>query len=418
MEILTGDSDTKQHAPLSQAQTVAMCKHLHRLHEESCKQIQDLRTLLAGTDSRLDGESKKVAGLEAEMRKVKHELFGTDGLAQRLAREVGKCQAFEKQLQADIEHNAKDTDQLRMGQATTNNNVASVKAELAKRTGELRKVRQDVDLLLEVKSPDWESHISTLQIKVENLKAAHEGTMTGLGVAQKRIKELTDDAKVAAGNVKDLQRRADKSEATAEQETLRLDGAVENLEMTNGVVKTLHKAFENQDVRLDSLHGDVRGLNGNLNHLNEEHKSTATSLKVTREDLSRLGASHESTRKSLNTTIEKVSTLSDKHKHLSSSLSGVTRGLERVDVLANTTQQDLQATNAFVLPNLSAEGAVPHTGHPAAVDASVESRYGGRHNKEAKDWREQGNAPLSARKKKESWHVKNIGLVPDRMSWI
>merc|ERR1712083_781009 len=79
--------------------------------------------------------------------------------------------------------------------------------------------------------------------------------------------------------------------------------------------------------------------------------------------------------------------------------------IQRVGVTVADTKANLQATQAIVLPNLGADELVPMSSRGTGTTMDTTSRS--------------FRPATSPRKKKEAtWAARNIGAVPDRMSWI
>merc|ERR1712070_722582 len=152
--------------------------------------------------------------------------------------------------------------------------------------------------------------------------------------------------------------------------------------------------------------GELRALTGAHQTLKGDHASTQTSLRSTRDDLGNLTSAHGQTRDNMNKTMDDVQGLQQDQQLTSKAVQNFSKHLQRLHMMASATQDDLRKTNSFVLPNLGAEGTVS----PAHLKASLTSS----------DFKvTKATQPPTPRSRRDSsWHSRNIGAVPDRMSYI
>ena len=252
-DILAGVSGTKHHAPLSQAQTLAMCQFLKDLHDGVSRQVQDLQRGLQSTDSKLDGTCASICVVQGGLERLRHDLFGTDGHVVTTKRAIERNAALCKSLQVLVEQAHESCEHLRVGQAKTNTNLQITKDNLTSKSEVLKKVGADVDKLLGVKHPDIDGKLVEVYQRIGNLDDFQTNLKKDIALTQAEVQQLHGHAEEADACLKEMRRSLSHHGQSLTKVSEKMDEMQENLEMTNGVVMQLHKSHEDHHVKIGQV---------------------------------------------------------------------------------------------------------------------------------------------------------------------
>eukprot|EP00418_Pyrodinium_bahamense_P000367 CAMPEP_0179017324 /NCGR_PEP_ID=MMETSP0796-20121207/3779_1 /TAXON_ID=73915 /ORGANISM="Pyrodinium bahamense, Strain pbaha01" /LENGTH=381 /DNA_ID=CAMNT_0020713047 /DNA_START=25 /DNA_END=1168 /DNA_ORIENTATION=+ len=378
--ILHGLFETKSHAPLSSGQTIAVFQHLHNQQLNAFQQIDDLRGIL-------DQKGKRQPG------------------------------ALEK-LKTSVQTIREDINLLREGQKKTNTNVDSVREDLKLRSTDIKALRVDVDDVLKVAVGDLEEKVNSTMLKLKQVDLEHEKSKQELSIHKSRLQALNEDRKSMNCSLQKLDSAVGKQASTLADTCTKLDAQKTNLEITNAVVLKMNESREASMNDITNLKEGVRATDKKIDGLQLEHVKIAKEVGTAREELANAVGVVELTRQGLNKAMDQVTAVRQSQQKSAASVDKLSNDLAKVRNLADSTQQHLEVTNSMVLPNL-ASGDVPPIGFQSSMEGS----------------RSLGGTALSGpglggtglgrtgslttpRKRREStWNARNIGAVPDRMSW-
>mmetsp|Transcript_61742 Transcript_61742/g.133773 ORF Transcript_61742/g.133773 Transcript_61742/m.133773 type:complete len:407 (+) Transcript_61742:76-1296(+) len=404
-QILQDLENTTSHAPLSAAQTIAVCVFLHRLQEDAQRQLKDLRSELRQNTTAVCEVRNKLLRVQSVSESQEQQLTKVrtvlDSLSERASLNSEKCD----RLMADSTKATEEIDHLRDGFKVTNTNVQSLKESLgfSKQLVEQIRVKLEREVSSTLQALDSTTKATILHLS--RLREDQDVSKTYIEGHSAQLRELTSGAGKAVERLDGIDESLRESTKGLGEATHKLRGTVENLELTNGVVMKMHEDLEATKAEAISLREVQRRAGLDMSRAQEDHGQTARMLGVAREELCRLTASHGTATAELNRTVDQVKVLTDGHALARRDMQVLTGHLEGVRMVAEGTHENLKITNAFVLPNLDASTEVPcsvfHAGSPRSVPVPPR-----------KNRREPGQ------RRETTWHRRNVGIVPDRMAMI
>lgn len=406
-ELLNGNSSTSAHAPLSQEQTLALCTHLKSMIDETSRQINELRVGLRSAEGQID-----IVRGDGHVQRSAHEALKSDVAdmsftLQALKKETTHNTSQSKALQEVLNQATESIDKLRSGQETTNTNVHNLREDVLKHTSDIRKVWREIEEIQGKTTTTLSARVDRLEVASGTLMEDAEHAKASIKEHNSRVVQLEGSVKTLSGDVNNLGGIAKKITTSVSELTVRLDGVQENLELTNAVVMRIHNDHESTKSDSSGLKEELRSLTGAHQALKGDHASTQTSLRSAQDDLGNLKSSHSQVRDNGVKTNGDVKGLQQDQQNTSKAVQNLTKHLQRLHMMASATQDDLRKTNSFVLPNLGAEGTVS----PAHLKAALTSS-------DFKITKAATQPPTPRTKRDASWHSRNIGAVPDRMSYI
>jgi len=406
---------TVSHAPLSQQQTLAVFHYLQELTMDTVKQIEAVRDEVKRNDVRLTGTtngvsttSSSVKLLQEEVGKVRERL---DNAESTLATNTAHC----KQVQGEVQEEGNQLERLRQGQQVTNTNVHLLKEELNRRSDDLRSLRKEVEHLQATKSVDFRDKFKKIEHQLNTHSLSLEAARKDLTGHMDKIRGLESQSRDTTGDVARLTAELAREAKALEKAVADAEATKSNLELTNGVVMKIHTEHEEIKESNRNLENDAKKSNVSIQQMCENHVKTTKGMGTLREEHAKVCATQEQNRNMVNLVIDHIVGLQEGQAKSTSSLAALSRELEMLQNVASTTHENLKYTNAIVLPNLGAEGAVS----PAAMNLSASCPAPGA---------TQASTPRSTvgraasqrsprRRKETAWFNRNIGSVPDRNSW-
>jgi len=419
---------TQNHAPLSQAQTVKVFQYLEDMNKDTMRQIQEFKRTYEMNSTGSGDIKLEMRTLGAQVSTVQQELVKTNTRMSALRVDILGNAANVVVLQEQGAKASEGLNQIREGQKVTNTNVHNLREEHLIAKEEIRKLQKEVASLKQGSE-------NVLQVKLEKVMLSVEQCKEDIEANKKRtytnedgcrsLREALSEAKVDIGKLENARGDHEKrmSELNYKGEKMK-----DNLEMTNGVVMRMHT--EHEETRTKAIESQNKHLQGDiaLQRLKDDHNHVAQSMRIINEELGKLAAGQDTTRDRLAEAVDRVGGLSSSSVNLQNAFHELSKNVERVHSLASNTEDNLKMTNAMVLPNLGSDGAFGPAmtssggGSTVANATAMNSSRGmdmGSSRGSSRTCRSSPRGRGSPRRRKEAaWFSRNIGLVPDRNSWV
>jgi len=413
---------TQNHAPLSQAQTVKVFQYLEDMNKDTRREIQDMKRTYESQTSGIGDSKGDMKTLHARVSTAQEELVKANTRMSALRVDVLGNAANVVVLQEQAGKSSQGLGQLLEGQKVTNTNVHNLREEHLIAKEEIRKLQKEVASLKEAKE-------NVVQAKLDRVMLALQHCKEDLEVSKKRsfdnedgvrdLRQILSEAKVDVGKLGSVSADHDKrmTELSIKGEKVK-----ENLEMTNGVVMRLHT--EHEETRMKAVQNLDRNheIDVALRRIQEDSSHFGNSVHSLHDDFSKMAAAQDTTRDRLTETVDKVNQLNGGTVNLQNTMHEMGKNLEWVHNLASSTEDHLKMTNAMVLPNLGADNAF----NPSSTSCSSSGFANAKAMNSTRGTdmgSSRGSTRTSPRKsprkqKDAAWYARNIGSVPDRMSWI
>jgi len=414
---------TQPHAPLSQEQTFKVFQYLEEMNKDTLRQFQDLKQSVelsiggAGSNKLdLSTVDAKVATLQQENVKTNHRI---SALQDDVLSNTTSVATLREQAKK-----AKDNfGQIREGQKVTNSDVHNLREDHRAAKEALRELQLEVSSLQEKKENILQAQLDQAVLATRqcmkdvqnNTVLTHQNQDACRNLhktfeqAQAEVKKMGD---AGAGHVKRIA-----------ELSLKCDGVKENLELTNGVVMRLHT--EHEETRSKAINNTNRSneIDVAIRRSTADHGQTVNSVQAVKEDLAKVMAAQCATRDKLSEATKRVGELGNDTVNLQNEMHELSLNVEKVYNLAASTEDNLKVTNAFVLPNLGAEGVLSPGMISAFTSTGAKSMNSTRGDISSELGSNRGSQysrgkPSPRRRKEAQWFARNIGSVPDRMAWI
>eukprot|EP00928_Gymnodinium_smaydae_P088565 TRINITY_DN72635_c0_g1_i1.p1 TRINITY_DN72635_c0_g1~~TRINITY_DN72635_c0_g1_i1.p1 ORF type:complete len:478 (-),score=106.92 TRINITY_DN72635_c0_g1_i1:122-1414(-) len=404
---------------LSQAQVTQLCAHFDSTLKDVLRQIQALDESLHNHGRLVETTRHDIANANAFSKVLEQDIGISKALLADLKVETRRTAEWAGHLQESCNVAHDGLAQLRTGLQLTNTNVQNVRDSFEFDHKEVQRVSREVDLTFRTDVAAVRESVQLLGVRVDRLTEDTKLHKAKIGEHSEGLQRT----KQHASGIGEAMRRLDSryAEQTEELNLLneKLGAAQGSLEMTNGVVmklfddvagvRSVHAELKDgvrsQGVQLDGLKQDVSKQGRDIfNHTERLTLMDATDGHLTHE----LGKANEA-----------INNLRDGECRIGSELSALNRRLEELNAFATSTQEGLQAANALILPILGpGDGSAKSPSSPQPPSARSTPR-GPPTGSPLKGGGMSGGPGSRRRPNSESaWHVRNIGLVPDRMSWM
>jgi len=407
--ILHSIGEVKPHAPLSGGQTVAVFQQLHGEILNALKLLEDQRRELERKGDNLLKLTNDVSLTNTNLQDLRNDFKAMGKRVDGVGSQAGDALELGQKLRTGLQLAREDINYLREGQQTTNSNVDIIKSNLDLRTDEIKGLRSDVDNVLKAGLQDLQEKMSQTMLSLRALTLDHEKTKKEASQQKSRVQGLSDDLADAREDLQKLGGRVGKQGSLLTETCNKLEATKTNLEITNAVVYKLNERSEETSVDVSNLKDGMISANSRMDGLQFEQGKTAKDLAQAREDLASAQTTVNSCRQGLARAMDNIGALREGHEKATTNANQIANDLAKVKNLADATHHHLEVTNSMVLPNLS-------TGDmsPAGFHSSTE----GARSMGNSSFSKTGGLQTPRRRREATWVSRNIGIVPDRMSWI
>jgi len=404
-EFLAGNAEHKAHAPLSSGQTMAVCQFLNGRTDQAFTEISELRN---GMDRSL-----------ADMNKLLNEFSVVNGSLQEVKREIQamgdrvdsangsskQSMAGNEKLKQGLKAAREDIMRLRDGQKVTNTNVQNVKEELQSRGDDIKQIRADVDNFVQVQFDVLQQKMTENTLSISQITQDFERFTKDFYAQKEKVRELNQDMIATKGNLGRVDKQLGEETTKLKQACKDLETTTTNLEVTNAVVLKLNQAREQSDSDVDNLKEQMVQMGLRMDGMSATAIDNKKAVGQLREEVMKNKAEVETQRLKLTSVQDQVNqTMEVQQKH-STNIGELGKDLAKLRSLAEKTRDGLEATNAMVLPNLGTAGGLPNVGLNSPKEI-------------ARALGKQPEVKTPRRRREATWMTRNVGLVPDRMSYI
>mmetsp|Transcript_58920 Transcript_58920/g.164634 ORF Transcript_58920/g.164634 Transcript_58920/m.164634 type:complete len:387 (+) Transcript_58920:77-1237(+) len=367
-EILSGCSGHSSYAPLSQAQTVAVCSHLQ-------EQISALQMRCTSFQEALD---RNMSLFEEERMHVRLELQSVATLRESNAH----CKSIIANLQNDV-GSLKEVQRshVQMHQRTGVDIAGLREAQRTSSTAHQQLLKEHGQTAAAVALLQDRFHQTAAEVD------AHRDELSSVG---QQLHKRGHDAEVMKGNMKMMREELRKLDSVAQHNRAVLAKTMEDMQhletrvadLTQSLLQVRRNADDHskelgnlqETVRsvktlADEGMAGVRGLTAQQKRAQESQDRLAVSLQGTQSQLNGAKGVLENVRNGLEQTKITATGLVEGHAALSTKLQTVSGKLEETQNVLRETKRGLKQTNSLVLPNLSLDtrGAPVAAGHALEV---------------------------------------------------
>lgn len=399
--------------------------------QDAMRQIQEVRReSKMGADGSGDIRGE-VGKLHASLATMQQEILKTNTRLSALRVDVLGNAANVVVLQEQAEKASDGVNQLREGQKVTNTNMHNLREDLLAAKEKIKHLEKDVAHLQETKKNVLQAKLDRALLALQQSQEDLEGIKTLTFQNQDACHELRETLGEAQADVGKLEVARNSHESRIMELASKTDKHRENLEMTNGVVMKLHCEHEETRAKAIGLQTSSKTLDTALQRLREDHKQVVQSVQIVNEEAAKLSAAHSTTREMIVQTTDKVGGIDSGTVNLQNAVHELGKNIEWVHSVASHTQDHLKMTNALVLPNLGSDGAIS----PSSMGGTSGSAFASQlvsvnamnstrgtdvvsSRGSAQTCRSTPRRGSPRRRKEAAWFSRNIGSVPDRMSWI
>mmetsp|Transcript_15470 Transcript_15470/g.48075 ORF Transcript_15470/g.48075 Transcript_15470/m.48075 type:complete len:410 (-) Transcript_15470:63-1292(-) len=406
--ILHSIGETKPHAPLSSGQTVAVFQQLHgeilKLMQKMDAQHKELEQKGNGLTKLMGDISITNSGLQdlREDFKVLGERMNV------LEREAGDGNSTSEKMKAGMKAAREEIKLLREGQVKTNSNADTLRSDLKLKTDEIKSLRADIDEVLKAAVLNLQEKTNALKQDLRALTGDHEKTKKETSLQKSRLQSLGEEVKAVRSSVQTLDSTVSEQGTTLVDTRNEMQATKTNLEITNAVIYKMNETREASMTDSTDLKEGVKQANDRIDSLLADHAIVARDLAKARQEVANAQTFAFEARQEMAKTSDQISALRQGHEKTHQHVGKLTNDLAKVKNLADSTKQHLDVTNSMVLPNLGS-GDMSSPGFQSGVEGT--RSLGGTAGFTT--------GHKSARGRRETaWVARNIGLVPDRMSWI
>lgn len=294
---------------------------------------------------------------------------------------------------------------LREGQKVTNTNVQNVKEELQSGSEDIKQMRADVDNVVQVQLDVLQNKVTENTLIISQLTQDFDRNSKDFYAHKEKVREMNQDLIATKGTLGRVDTQQGETSAKLKQTCKDLETTTTNLEVTNAVVLKLNQAREQSDSDVDNLKDKMVQTSLRLDRTDATAIDNKKAVGHLREDLTQNKAQVETQRAKLHSAQAQLNdTMEVQQKH-STNIGQVHKDLGQLKSLAEKTRDGLEATNAMVLPNLGSGGGLPTVGLSSPREI-------------ARALGKQPEVKTPRRRREATWMNRNVGLVPDRMSYI
>jgi len=413
--ILLSIGETKPHAPLSSGQTVAVFQQLHGEILKAMQMIEDQHRDLERKGDGLLKLSNDLSVTHSGLQDLKQDFKTLSERVDVVGRQAGDGLSLGERLRAGLQSLKEDVNVMRDGQKKTNTTVDTLKADLKLRTDDIKGLRADVDEVVQVAVQNLHEKTNQTLLNLRALTLDHEKTKKEVSQQKNEVSGLSASLKATRESLEELGSTVGQRAEELQEARDLLQATRTNLEITNAVVYKLNEAREATELDVAGLREGAKATNVRIDLLHADHAKTARDLATAREDVATVQSGLIEARQGLAKAGDHITALRQGQDKSSHNLGKLTNELAKVRNLADSTQQHLEVTNSMVLPNLGPSDMNPSGLHSSTEGArSLNGTLGTLSGSGLKS----GSSKTPRGRREATWVARNIGIVPDRMSWI
>eukprot|EP00927_Polykrikos_kofoidii_P057626 TRINITY_DN51780_c0_g1_i1.p1 TRINITY_DN51780_c0_g1~~TRINITY_DN51780_c0_g1_i1.p1 ORF type:complete len:441 (-),score=101.14 TRINITY_DN51780_c0_g1_i1:60-1271(-) len=394
------ESQHVSHAPLSHAQNIQLVKWLHGLNQQAMKQLADLRSTVGDSCESINGLKEGLGLANANMESLKNLVGEKSTLLDKVKNQVHLNTELGARLQDSADEAAQGINDLISGLKVTNTNAQSLKEDHGLLSANFQKLRREIDREVKVNLKDLNDLMGVASHRLDSLTHASDQHKRALLDHKNGLLRLDEGASLAAERTSRLEDTVARLHTDLATLVGRHEGVKDNLEMTNAVVMKIHEELEAARADAAALKEDHLALGSRHDTLRQDFtKASKAAAKLT-ESHEKLLASHGQARKDLDENMKTVVALQEGYVQTHEVIKALSGQVDRISIQLASTQENLQVTNALVLPNVAKGDQVsPQFGGNIGVGGGTPA------------------GKLLRRRKEANWVTRNIGIVPNRTAW-
>jgi len=343
--------------------------------------------------------------VNASLQDLKNEMNAISGRVDNATGSSNQSLSANEKLKQGLKAAREDIMRLRDGQKVTNTNVQNVKEELQSRSDDIRQMRADVDNVVQVQLDVLQNKVTENTLIISQLTQDFDRNSKDFYAQKEKVREMNQDMIATKGTLGRVDTQLGETSAKLKQTCKDLETTTTNLEVTNAVVLKLNQAREQSDGDVDNLKEQMVQTSLRMDGMAATAIDNKKAVGHLREELMQNKAEVETQRVKLNSVQDQLNATMEVQQKHSTNIGEVHKDLGKLKSLAEKTRDGLEATNAMVLPNLGSGGGLPNVGLSSPREI-------------ARALGKQPEVKTPRRRREATWMTRNVGLVPDRMSYI
>mmetsp|Transcript_81081 Transcript_81081/g.224364 ORF Transcript_81081/g.224364 Transcript_81081/m.224364 type:complete len:387 (-) Transcript_81081:90-1250(-) len=349
-DILNGTSGHSSFAPLSQAQTLSIAKHLQ-------EQIDDL-------GSKCDTLSKDLQHATESIKAVATQLnnYSVDDLRENvtslgaqvvgLRGDLGRTNNNLQKLTHDHDATCETLSAVRDGQQVSNTKMQKIVGDLEQVAAKARDLKTVLETKVNVEAQQLRDELSKTNHRVDLINQDMPVLKAGLQNQKEALHDTQNDLQALTGDLAMTNTNAGMLEQKMSDLSASLREAKQNLSDTDTALTQLREDHGLTKDYLNTTNGNLKKTGTHVKQVSETLNRTMNELRSAKAKLDCTSETLDIARKDLEGEKAKVKSLRDSQDRVNATQGQLASQLEETSAVLNETRMGLKETNSLVLPNL------------------------------------------------------------------
>mmetsp|Transcript_69260 Transcript_69260/g.202789 ORF Transcript_69260/g.202789 Transcript_69260/m.202789 type:complete len:407 (-) Transcript_69260:26-1246(-) len=356
-ELLDGNTDHINYAPLSHAQTVAMCRHLQEQIRILEAKIGDLNKGLQNAHEAVSDLKDTSGSSNSAIHNLQEGLKNTTSLVDSNRKELARTNGNVQKLQQGLEQTNNGLAALRDAQTVSNNRLEKVANDLAQTTGLAGKLQENIELKLSKDIQTLRDDLAKTNLDLRHLKADEEAVKEGLHEEREKVRDNINKIKNVVDDLGHTNTKVGILEQRLGDTTANAKATRQNLEDLNVATLKLHEDHENTKNNVNDLRSSVKKAHSHVKQVHETADRLGNALAGTNRKLEDNNGDTSAAQQHLEDLRSKVQALKDAQDRANTVIQLLRRDLAEVGATTEKVKAGLKEQSSLLLPNLSLDSA-------------------------------------------------------------
>lgn len=365
-DILEGVSNHVSHAPLSHAQTLAVCKHLMNEIQALKQKHEDLEKDFHNADNGQTGLRELLDGTNTHLLHLQEGLDGANAAVDALRKDGGRYTNDISKLMNAHEQTTECLAMYREGQKVNDTKVRNIEQDLALTTRLATDLRDKLEKRVFADIVSLQDDLSKTNHDLKGLAGEEQTTRENLLEERKNLRTTNGNVQALRDDLTKTNTVVRLVETRLADNTSGLKMARDSMEALNETVQRIYEDLERTKKEASDAQGGVKTNASTIKKNGDVLDRALSGLHATQARMDEAGGGLDAIRRLLEATQGKVQSLMEGQDMAQRALRNVKAELLDVSATANQVKNGLKETNSLVLPNLHMDISLPTVSTPPA----------------------------------------------------
>lgn len=352
-DMIEGNTGHANFAPLSSAQTVAISRHLQEQIRALESRMDDMMITVQEVTHNVGSNKEGKDWLNDQMEGLKDNLAGTKAVVDSTRKELGRTNANVQKLQSSMETAHEGLATQRDLQKVTNTAVQKLSQDVSQTDAVTRRIQEHIEKKLDLDAAQLREQLSQTSLVLQQLRADERQTKDIVCHERETLRETNSKVKANSDELQAVETKIGILENRLAESATGLKTTRQHLEDLNTVTLKLHEDHENTKTSAFDVLAGLKRVGAHVKQVHEGLEKTANVLDITQGKLEDNTVKLDDVHHDLRSTGHQVSILSEGHELSKNQLNHLHKELAEVGATAQAVKAGLKETSSILLPNIN-----------------------------------------------------------------